>query len=52
MHPQKSVFTMLIPILCLTGIVVLAVMWNKEPMLKVKDKFQIAGPKTPPPTVE
>ncbi len=51
MHPQKSVFTMLIPILCLTGIVVLVVMWNKEPVKKVRNMMQIQGPQTPPPSV-
>ncbi len=49
MH-QRSIFTALLPVLCVTGIVVLIVMWNKTPLQK-GEKVQIEGPTTPPPAL-
>lgn len=44
---QKSLFTALLPVLFVTGAVILVVMWNKEPTQTVK----IEGPSSAPTSV-
>ncbi len=52
MHPQKSLYTMLLPVLIIAGIIIFALMVGKQPLPKKTKSFEISGPQTPPPALK
>lgn len=52
MHPQKSLYTALLPILVVAGAIIFALMVNKHPLPKKVKTFEIPGPNTPPPVIK
>lgn len=52
MHPQKSLYTALLPILVVAGAIIFILMVNKHPLPKKTKSFEIQGPTTPPPVLK
>ena len=48
MSQHKSVFTSILPYLCIIGIIVLVFMWDREENPFNKKQIQIEGPQTSP----
>lgn len=52
MHPQKSLYTALLPIMVIAGAIIFVLMVGKQPIQKKGKTLEIPGPNTPPPMLK